>query len=85
MGTKEIRDSGHHLAIAAAFRVLAAEVARLADPVQPGQWFTELGQTAFQYVDASKNPSYDPKALRAVKEAAYDTLRMMFDPRGFED
>jgi hypothetical protein len=66
------------------FRVLASRVAEIANPDQPGEWFTALGQDTFEYVDGTRHPAHDEATLRAIKEAAYDTLRMMFDSRGFE-
>ena len=81
---KEIRDHGHHLAITAAFRVLASRVAEIANPDHPGEWFTALGQDTFEYIDGTRHPAHDEATLRAIKEAAYDTLRMMFDSTGFE-
>lgn len=84
MDIKEIRGSGHHLAITAAFRVLASRVAAIANPNNPGEWFTALGQDTFDYVDSTSHPTHDEATLRAIKESAYDTLRMMFDPKGFE-
>jgi hypothetical protein len=84
MDTEKIRGSGRHLAITAAFRILASRIAELANPTSPGDWFTALGQDAFDYVDQTTNPRYDEETFRAVKESAYDTLRMMFDSKGFE-
>jgi hypothetical protein len=84
MEVEEIRGSGHHLAITAAFRILISRVAELADPDDPGNWFTALGQETFDYVDRTTNRRYDDETMRAIKESAYDTLRMMFDPTGFE-
>jgi len=84
MEVEEIRGSGHHLAITAAFRMLVSRVAELAAPADPGNWFTALGQDTFDYVDRTTNPHYDDETMRAIKESAYDTLRMMFDPSGFE-
>jgi hypothetical protein len=79
MDIDETRGHGHHLAIAAAIRVLATRVAQLADPQHPDQWFTALGQEVFDYVDHTKHPQFKGEALRGIKEAAYNTLRMMFD------
>jgi hypothetical protein len=84
MDVEQIRGSGHHLAITAAFRMLVSRVAELADPDDAGKWFTALGQDTFDYVDRTTNPNYDDETMRAVKESAYDTLRMMFDPAGSE-
>ena len=64
--------------------MLVSQVAELADPADPGSWFTALGQDTFDYVDRATNPRYDDETMRALKESAYDTLRMMFDPTGFE-
>jgi hypothetical protein len=85
MDIEKIRGSGHHLAITAAFRVLASRVAEIADPSRSNEWFTELGQDTFDYVDKTTHPTHSENELRAIKESAYDTLRMMFDPKGFDE
>jgi hypothetical protein len=43
-----------------------------------------LGQQTFDYVDHTRHPDFDEATIRAIKEAAYDTLRMIFDSKGFE-
>jgi hypothetical protein len=75
---------GDHLAIAACIRTLAAEMARIASPDRPEEWFVALGQKTFEHVDRTKNPALNPAILRDAKEAAYSSLRMIFDPKGFE-
>lgn len=70
--------------MAATVRMLATHIAKLSDPRQPSQCFTALGQEAFDYVDRTKNPALDKATEKAAKEAAYNTLRMIFDPKGFE-
>jgi hypothetical protein len=85
MDIKEIRDSGHHLAIIVAFRMLAHRMAELVSKDDIEGWFTEISQQAFDYVDRTKHPTHDENTLRAVKESAYDTLRMIFDAKGFEN
>jgi len=81
MDTQAIRRSGNHLAIAASIRILAFEMAKIANPVDPESWFTALGQKTFQYVDATSNPNFDEQTTKAVKEASYEALRMIFDPK----
>jgi hypothetical protein len=39
---------------------------------------------AFDYVDRTSHPGFGRDDMRQIKEAAYDTQRMMFDPKGFE-
>jgi hypothetical protein len=82
MDIGEIRDHGHHLAITATLRMLAFRVAELGHPDHADRWFTKLGQQTFGYVDETKHQNFDEPTIRAVKEAAYDTLRMIFDPKG---
>jgi hypothetical protein len=84
MNIREIRDHGHHLAMAASLRLVASRIAMLANPEHPDEWFTELGQDTFDYVDRTHNPAYTAYETRAIKEAAYGTLRMIFDSKGFE-
>jgi hypothetical protein len=83
MKRNEINEQGHHLATAAGLRVLAQHVASVANPSHPDEWFTEFGQDVFDYVDRTTHPTHHPSEIRAIKEAAYDTLRMVFDPKGF--
>ena len=78
------RLQGDHLAIAAAFRVLAMGVAKIANKDDPEHWFISLGQSAMDYIDLTSNPNLDEKTSKAVKEAAYETIRMIFDPSGFK-
>src|SRR5579859_3509303 len=63
MEVEEIRGSGHHLAITAAFRMLVSRVAELAAPADPGNWFTALGQDTFDYVDRTTNRHYDDETM----------------------
>ncbi|HXQ82627.1 MAG TPA: hypothetical protein VN769_01025 [Xanthobacteraceae bacterium] len=84
MDIEEIRGHGHHLAMAAAIRMLAAHMAQIADPKHAEQWFTMLGQRTFDYVDRTNHPGFDEPTMREIKEATYDTLRMIFDPKGVE-
>jgi hypothetical protein len=74
----KIRERGDRLAVLASMRILAAQIV---SPKDPGEWFTAVGQGAFEYVDGISNPHLDEST---VKEASYDTLRMIFDPTGFE-
>jgi hypothetical protein len=39
----------------------------------------------FDYIDRTTNPSISPVEEKAAKEAAYDTLRMIFDPKALEN
>jgi hypothetical protein len=83
MKSTEINEQGHHLALAASLRVLARHVALAVNPSHADEWFTELGQDVFDYVDRTTHPTNHPSETRAIKEAAYDTLRMVFDdPKG---
>jgi hypothetical protein len=84
MEIEEIRGHGHHLAMAASIRVLAMQVAKLANPSDMEAWFTALGQKTFEYVDGTTNPRFDEQSMRAIKEATYATLRLIFDPKGFK-
>ena len=84
MDIQETRSHGRHLAFAAAFRTLASKVAELANPSNPSEWFTALGQHTFEYVDHTTHPQFDEQEMREIKEATYVTLRMLFDPKGFE-
>ena len=83
MEDKEINEQGYHLAMAASLRVLAKHIAVVANPSHPDEWFTELGQDVFDYVDRTTHPTHSPSEIKAIKETAYDTLRMVFDPNGF--
>jgi hypothetical protein len=67
MDSKEIRNSGHHLAIVVAFRVLAHQMAELASKDDIERWFTLVSEQAFDYVDRTNHPTYDAKTLRGVK------------------
>ncbi len=67
MDAEKLMDRGHQLAIAASMRVLAAHVALIANPKDPGQWFTTLGQNAFEYVDAYLTRSLMRPASRLSK------------------
>jgi hypothetical protein len=84
MNVNEARGHGHHLAIAASIRVLAMEVAKIANPREPEAWFTSLSQRTFQYVDEASNPHFDERVMKVIKETTYESLRMIFDPKGFK-
>lgn len=81
---KDNLDSGHMLGICAAIRVLAANAATLAEPQNPNSWFTALGEHTFEYVDRTSNPDFKGNTEKEIKEAAYGTLRMIFDPKGLK-
>jgi hypothetical protein len=80
----QIRAHGQHLAVMAALRVLAHQVAKLADPSRTEHWFMALGEDAFNYVDRAAHPHFDQETTRAIREAAYGTLQVMFDPSRLE-
>jgi hypothetical protein len=80
----DIKAQSDHLVMAAAIRILAWEIANLANAPDKEVWFLALGESVFNYIDRTSNPQMDEPTLKAVKEAAYDTLRMVFDPRGFK-
>lgn len=77
----ETRDSGHHIAMATAIRVVAIEPAKIINPADPESAFLALGQEAFDTIDRISNPALDEPTTKAVKNAAYDTLRMVFEPK----
>jgi hypothetical protein len=81
---KDNLDTGHMLGMCATIRILASKVATLAEPQNPDQWFTALGEHAFGYVDRTTNPDFKGETEKEIKEAAYGTLRMIFDPNGLK-
>src|ERR1700689_3742521 len=68
MISTEINEQGHHLAMAASLRVLARHVALAVNPSHPDEWFTELGQDVFDYVDRTTHSTNHPSETRAIKE-----------------
>ena len=47
-------------------------------------WFMALGEDAFNYVDRATHPHFDEETTRAIREAAYGTLQVIFDPSRLE-
>jgi hypothetical protein len=84
MEIAQAREHGQHLAVMAAFRVLAHQVARLAAPSRTDHWFMALGEDAFNYVDRATHPHFDEETTRTIREAAYGTLQVIFDPSRLE-
>ena len=78
--TKDNFDSGHLLALCAAIRCLAAQMARNTSPHNPEQLFTALSERAIHWVDDAMDPQVGGDDEREIKESAYGTLRMIFDP-----
>ena len=77
----DVKASGEHLAISAAFRVLASHVAQLANPEHPDQWLEAVGEQIFDYVERASNPNNSEPLQKAIKEAAYDALGRIFDSK----
>jgi hypothetical protein len=80
----DAKDKGYHLAFAATLRLLVTEMARSQTADPPADWFLAFSQKALDYVDTTSNPSLSDQEMREAKEAAYDTLRMIFDHRGLK-
>ena len=77
------KSHGDHLAIAATLRILARHIAKVESPNDASGWFLAVGQETFDYVDHTSNPAFNESQIKPIKEAAYATLRMIFDPTGF--
>ena len=82
--TKDNWDSGHFLALSAMARLLSIEIAKVADPTNPRRWFDAFGERVFEYIDGASNPDFKDDTEKEIKETAYGTLRMIFDPKNLK-
>jgi hypothetical protein len=77
-----VKDVGYHLALSSVLRLLLIEVAKIRGAASAPEYFVELSQRAFQLVDGTYNPSLAESDAKIAKEAAYETLRLIFDSKG---